>query len=440
MEIQLPHKFTPRPYQEPLLEAMDSGITRAVAVWSRRSGKDKTLINLLAKKMQERVGTYYYFFPTYNQGKKILWEGRDKDGFKFTDHIPEQLRTRTNASEMLIETKNGSIFQIIGTDNIDAIVGTNPIGCVFSEYALQNPDAWRFIRPILAENEGWAVFNYTPRGKNHGYAIYNLAKKSPDWFCELLTVDDTKVLSPNVLAQEIEEIIADTGDDALFQQEYYCSFEAPMQGSYYGKEITRAEDEKRITNVPHDPAIPVDTWWDLGMKDSTTIWFTQSIGNEIRIIDCYDNSGESLAHYIAELSELSKKNDYSYRYHNAPHDIAVRELGTGKSRYETALGLGINFFTVPNIPVLDGIDAVRTIFRRCWFDQNKCERGLNALRNYHKDWDEKKAQYKPKPCHDWSSDYSDAFRMFAVGHMDEQRTPQDEDLEENEPFDRYALI
>ena len=418
---------------------MDSGILRAVEIWHRRSGKDKTLINLVAKKMMERVGTYYYFFPTYNQGKKILWEGRDRDGFKFTDHIPEALRTRTNASEMLIEIQNGSIFQIIGTDNVDSIVGTNPIGCVFSEYALQNPDAWRFIRPILAENGGWAVFNYTPRGKNHGHDIYQLAKRSPEWFCEKLTVDDTNVISKKVLAQEKEEIIDDTGDDALYQQEYYCSFEAPMQGSYFGREMTKAEEQDRITKVPHDSSVQVDTWWDLGMADSTTIWFTQSVGNEIRVIDYYENSGEGLAFYINELSRLREENGYNYRYHNAPHDIEVRELGTGKSRYEVANDLGISFYVVPNLPKEDGINAARAILRRCWFDEKKCKLGLNALRCYHKEWDDKRMEFKAKPFHDWSSHAADAFIYLAVGHVDEQRIDITE-RDDNESFDRHSLF
>ena len=389
--------------------------------------------------MMERVGTYYYFFPTYNQGKKILWEGRDRDGFKFTDHIPEELRIRTNASEMLIEIQNGSIFQIIGTDNIDSIVGTNPVGCVFSEYALQNPDAWRFIRPILAENGGWAVFNYTPRGKNHGHDIYQLAKKSKEWFCERLTVEDTNAIPKKVLEQERQEILDDTGDEALFHQEYYCSFEAPMQGSYYGREITKAEEQGRIGKVPHDPGLPVDTWWDLGVSDSTAIWFTQSVGMEIRVIDYYENSGEGLAFYIAELDRLRSERGYVYRYHNAPHDIEVRELGTGKSRYETAHNLGISFYVVPKLPLEDGINAARAFFRRCWFDEERCALGLNALRCYHKEWDDRRAEFKPKPFHDWSSHAADSFRYLAVGHVDEQRAPEYEQ-DFNQDFDRHAVI
>ena len=188
----IPHNYQPRPYQLPLLRAMDSGKKRACVVWHRRSGKDKTLINLMVKKMFERVGSYYYFLPTYKQGKKILWDGMDRNGMRFLDHFPAQVVTKKNETELKLQVANGSIFQIVGTDNYDSIMGSNPVGCVFSEYALQNPAAWDFIRPILAENEGWAVFNFTPRGMNHGYELFQMAERNQDWFCELLTVDDTR--------------------------------------------------------------------------------------------------------------------------------------------------------------------------------------------------------------------------------------------------------
>src|SRR3990167_2019975 len=169
LEITLPYMFTPRDYQLPVLKALDSGYKRAVAVWHRRSGKDKVFLNYLIKSMYKRVGAYYYFFPTYRQGRKVIWQGMDRSGMRFIDHIPKALRKRTHDQDMIIETKNGSLLQVIGTDNIDAVVGSNPVGCVFSEWSLQDPSAWDFIRPILAENGGWAVFNYTPRGKNHGW-------------------------------------------------------------------------------------------------------------------------------------------------------------------------------------------------------------------------------------------------------------------------------
>ena len=223
MEIKLPHEYTPREYQLPLWEAFDSGYNRLLQLWHRRSGKDKTDLNLVAREMQENIGTYYYFFPTYSQGKKALWEGIGRDGFKYIDHFPKELLDgKPNESEMKIRYKSGSLFQIIGTDDVDKIMGTNPRGCVFSEYSLQHPKAWEYIRPILRENKGWAMFNYTPRGKNHGYDLYQMAKNNPKWFVSKLTINDTDVLTEEDMQEE-----RDAGmSEEMIQQEFYCSFTA----------------------------------------------------------------------------------------------------------------------------------------------------------------------------------------------------------------------
>ena len=296
--ITIPHNFIPRTYQLPLLQAMDSGKKRAVWIAHRRAGKDKTLLNLTIRKMFERTGAYYYFLPTYAQAKKIIWDGIDGDGLKFLDHFPAEVIKKKNDSEMKIEVVNGSIFQLIGTDNIDSIMGTNPVGCVFSEYALQSPSAWDMVRPIIRENDGWAVFNYTPRGKNHGFDLYQMAKDNPEWFCEVLTIRNT--FRPNghpIISEEDIQRERDEGmSDELIQQEYYCSFTAAVTGAYYAKQMAQAEIDKRITSVPYDSALLVDTWWDLGIGDSTVIWFTQTYGKEIRVIDYYEANGEGLAH------------------------------------------------------------------------------------------------------------------------------------------------
>jgi hypothetical protein len=411
MQIQIPFNYLPREYQIPLLKAIDSGITRAVVVAHRRWGKDKTLINLVAKKMIEKVGTYFYFFPTYNQGKKILWNGIDKDGFKFLDHIPQELRVRESSQEMLIELKNGSIFQIIGTDNVDSIVGTNPIGCVFSEYALQDPIAWGYIRPILAENGGWAVFNFTSRGKNHGYDLVKYAKTQPDWFVQISKATDTDVFTPEQLEKEREQYLMEDGDDLRFEQEYMCSFEGSMQGSYYGKLIEQASKENRITNVPYEPQLPVYTVWDIGIGDSTAIWFLQKVGKEIRIIDYLEANGEGLLYYVNEL----KDKGYTYEKHFMPHDIDVDEIGTGVSRKSTAESLGLRpIEVIPKLTIEEGISSVRLILPRVYFDAEKCKRGLECLRQYHKEFDEKNKYYKNSPKHDWSSHGADAFRYLAT--------------------------
>lgn len=214
----IPYNYEPRIYQEPLFDCIADGYKRGVGIWHRRAGKDKTLLNLMVKEACKRVGVYYYFFPTYNQGRKVLWDGIDRQGFRYMAHIPEEIRENTNQNEMKIKLVNGSLIQVIGTDNIDAIMGTNPIGCVFSEYSLQNPDAWDLIRPILAENGGWAVFNYTPRGRNHGYVLYTMAQNNPEWFCQLLTIDDTGAVSPDVVQAEREAGMS----EEMIKQEFYC--------------------------------------------------------------------------------------------------------------------------------------------------------------------------------------------------------------------------
>lgn len=434
-EITLPiESFKPRNYQIPLLRALDNGYKRAVWVAHRRSGKDLTMMNYIAKSMYERVGSYYYFFPTYRQALKVIWNGMTKDGFKFIDYIPKELRKRVDNGAMLIETKNGSVFQLIGTDNIDAVMGSNPVGCVFSEWSLQNPQAWDYIRPILAENGGWAVFIYTPRGKNHGFTLLETAKQYPEtWYHEVLDAFTTKAIKPEVLEQERREIIRKDGNDALFQQEYLCSFEVPIQGSYYSQQLMLADSEQRITTVPYDPNIPVHTAWDLGIDDSTSIWMFQVTGQSIRFINYYETNGEGINYFIKYL----KDTNYIFGRHFAPHDIAVREMGTGKSRLEVAKSLGINFEIARGLDIEDGIQAVRNVLSKCWFDAKNCERGISALRSYHKEWDEDNQVFKKKPEHDWSSHGADAFRTFGVGYREMTVMPPATTIKVNvDPYQR----
>lgn len=384
-----------------------------MVVAHRRSGKDKTCINIVVKKMVERVGAYYYIFPTFTQAKRVIWEGIDKNGKRFLDHFPADLiQGKPNDSEMKIKFKNGSLFQLVGSDNVDSIVGTNPVGVVFSEYSLQDPAAWGFLRQILAENGGWAIFIGTPRGENHFYDIYQFALKDPSWFTQYLPVQDTQCIPQEVLDQERREIIQLYGNDALYQQEYECNFDVPISGAYYADQIQLAYAKGRVTTVPHEPTLTVDTYWDLGVNDRTAIWFTQAVGPELRLIDYYESTGQGLPHYIQTLQEKG----YVYGMHIAPHDIEVRELTTGVSRKDTARKLGINFVVAPKLSIPDGIDAVRNIFSKCWFDKEKTREGLNALKSYRKLYDEKRKTYLNQPYHDWSSNAADAFRYLAISH------------------------
>jgi hypothetical protein len=410
-EITVPFNFHPREYQIPILGAFDDGYKRLLQIWHRRSGKEKTDINIMVKAMLNRVGAYFYFFPTYSQGRKILWDGRDKDGFRFLDHFPKPLRDgKPNETEMKLKFKNGSLFQVVGIDNIDSIVGSNPLGCIFSEYSLQNPKGWDFIRPILAENGGWALFNFTPRGKNHAFDLYEMAKNDPTWWTQLLTVDDTNCIDKNILEQERKEIIAKTGSDSLYLQEYYCSFTAAILGSYYATVYEVAERAGRFTNVPYDPVMKVHTVWDLGIDDSMAVGFYQATGLERRKIDYLEVNGMGLP----EIIKIVKEKPYIYGKHFAPHDIKVRELGTGKSRKEVAKGLGIDFEVVPNFSVQEGIDAGRRFFNKLWVDKTKCKEWLKLIPQYTKEWDEDNKCYKNNPHHDWTSHGADEHRYAAL--------------------------
>lgn len=406
--LVLPYRYEPRYYQQPMWNFFERGGKRAAAVWHRRAGKDLFAVNLICCSAMERVGLYWHLFPTYSQGRKIAWDGRTKDGRAFIDYIPKELRDGDpNATEMKVKLTTGSIYQVVGADNIDRLVGSNPVGVVLSEWSLIDPRVWDFLRPILRENEGWALFIYTPRGHNHGYTLYNMARGNPKWFCEKLGIKETKVLAE----EDMEEERAAGMPEELIQQEFYCSFEAGMAGSYYGSLIERAKKDGRVGLFPHDPYLDVHTAWDLGMNDEMVIWFFQVVQGVPKIIDYYSNSGEGLAHYARVLREK----EYTYGYHLAPHDIEVRELGTGVSRKQAAKELGIKFRTVKKLGLLDGIEAVRSILPMCHFNEKPTEHGLQALMEYSKTYDEKLKVFKEHPIHNWASHPADGFRILAVG-------------------------
>ena len=417
--------FTPRKYQIPFLGAMDQGISRAVLVWHRRAGKEITCFNEMVKRaFWHRVGTYVYFFPTARLGRRILWDGMDKEGKRFLDYIPPQIIDgKLNSVEMKIKLTNGSNIQIIGTDQI-INVGINPVGCVFSEFALQDPYSWNYIRPILRENGGWAVFNFTPRGKNHAYDLYLMAKRNPDWFCQNLTITDTGVISDEDIESERREGMS----EILIQQEYFTSFDQGAEGSYYAKYINRAELDGRIGRVSYDPMASVETSWDLGVGDETVILYYQHIGQEIHLIDMYRNQGEGLNHYARIMQEKAEEGGWTYGDHHAPHDIKVRELGSGaQTRLDIARELGIRFLVVPNLPIAEGIELCRGMFPKLWIDSEKCSFFIKAAENYHKHYNEKLNVYSDRPVHDWSSHCMDSFRMMAImqnklrgGHMTEE--------------------
>jgi phage terminase large subunit len=421
--IKLPNNWKPRPDQLPLWSYMENGGKRAIVIGHRRWGKDDVALHATSCAMAQRVGNYWHMLPEYGQARKAIWEAVNPFTGKrrIDEAFPEALRSNTRTQDMLIKYKNGSTWQLVGSDNFNSLVGAPPIGLVFSEYAIANPSAWSYLRPILAQNDGWVIFITTPRGKNHACSLYNMAKTDPTWFSALITAEDSHVFTKQQLQDERRELISQMGaeeGEAFFRQEYYCSFEGAICGSYYGGVLELATQEGRIGKVPHDPSLQVYTSWDLGIGDATGIWFFQTHNQEVRVIDYYEASGEGLGYY----AKLLDKKPYKYANHIMPHDIRVRELGTGQSRYETSEKLGIRPITIArSLPIDDGIDAVRSLISRCYFDEKKCGQGLEALRSYRKEYDDKRKEYKNRPYHDWTSHAADAFRMFAVGHTETKK-------------------
>lgn len=405
---------------------MENGGKRAVEVAHRRWGKDDVALHYTATAAIQRVGNYWHMLPQYGQARKVIWNAvNPKTSLKRIDEaFPEEIRKKKNEQEMMIEFRNGSVWQLVGSDNYDAIVGAPPIGIVFSEWALANPMAWAYLAPILEENKGWAFFIYTSRGNNHGRTTYEHALQTPGWFAEKLTAEDTPVFSEEQLINIRQEYIRIFGQElgsALYDQEYLCSWEGAVFGAYFAAQMREAREKERITRVPHMTGIEVDTFWDLGVDDSMSIWFMQPVGKSFQFIDYYESSGYGLEHYAKVL----KEKPYVYGNHWMPHDANVREMTNAevaKSRKEVAEDLGVKPIEVVqrarnmDLIIQVHIPTCRNVMAQCWFDEDKCSKGIMALENYRAEYDEEKKKLSNRPLHDWACHGADAFRTFAVGY------------------------
>lgn len=414
--IRLPNSWAPRDYQRPAWDYLERGGLHCELVWHRRSGKDEVGLHRTAVAAFERVATYWYMLPMATQARKAIWDAINPHSGKrrIDEAFPPELRSTTRENEMLIRFKNGSTWQVVGSDNFNALVGSPPAGIVYSEWALSNPASRAYLRPILAENGGWQVFNTTPRGKNHAWRTFLAAQKQPGSFAQLLAATDTGAMTPERMEAEREQYRADFGrdqGDSLFEQEYLCSFDAALLGAIWGREMGDAKRAGRIGKVPWNPAHPVHTAWDLGWSDDTAIWFFQVIGYRINIIDFYASSGESVVGYADKLHAKP----YRYGKHWLPHDAKPVTLASqGRSIFQQLWALGIKGDLVPNLGVQDGIQAARQMLPQVHFDETACALGIDALTQYQREWDPDKKCFKDKPLHDWTSHASDGFRYMAV--------------------------
>jgi phage terminase large subunit len=443
--IRIPNGWTPRKYQMPLWRYLENGGRRAIDIAHRRWGKDDVALHWGCVAAHQRPATYWHMLPQATQARKAIWEAvNPHSGIRRIDEaFPVALRDTTREQEMMIRLKTGATWQVVGSDNFNSLVGSPPAGIVFSEFALANPYSWAYLKPILDENGGWAIFITTPRGRNHAHKMYEAAKRDPSWFAERSSALDTGRFTRKQLDEFKKEYIDLFGEDmgsAMFEQEYLCSFDAAILGAYYGKEIAEAEREGRICSVAHDASLPVFTAWDLGHSDDTSIWFFQVHWGEIRIIDHYRAAGQDLHHYAEVLCgrriivtergdkgepkkwvhgepvpEHSHRIAYRYGRHWGPHDARPKTLAAnGRSIVQQLDDYGVRMAIVPQLSVQDGIQSARSTLKHCWFDETRCAYGLDSLKNYRREWDEDKRMFKESPEHDWTSHAADAFRYLSL--------------------------
>ena len=403
--------YTPRVLQAKLHNELKRF---SVVVAHRRMGKTVfSIMHMIAKGLSCNLKNpqYAYIAPTYGQAKRVAWEYL-KD---YTKEIPNR---KVNEADLRVDIEfpipdiRGKVrFLLLGADNPDSLRGIYLDGAVLDEYAQCDPILWgQVIRPALSDRKGWGIFIGTPKGQNHFYDIYNKMKGVEGWYNAVYPASETGIVEEaELVAARIEM------SEEEYEQEFECSFSAALLGSYYGKYLNDLDREGHICNVPYDANVPVSTYWDLGISDTTAVWFVQEVGREIHLIDYIENAGVGLEWYVKELKKRGQGgHNYIYEDHWIPHDGAARELGTGVTRQETMRNFGLGTKIVPRQSIADGINASRLLLPRCWFDKVLTKRGFDALKNYQRKYDSKSKMFVDKPLHDWSSNGSDAFRMMAI--------------------------
>lgn len=414
------HVFKVRAYQRPLHETwVTLKKRRLIEIAHRRWGKDEIALNATRDLALRRPASYWHALPEYAQARKAIWAAvNPHTGRRRIDEaFPHAIRESTNEQEMFIKLVNGATWQIVGSDRYNALVGAGVAGVVFSEWALCNPSAWGYIRPMVEENNGWAAFITTPRGNNHAKAMLDMARSNPLWFAEVSSVQETGALTQEALDEALKEYQAIYGIDfgrALFEQEYLCSFSGAMVGAYFGAEMSKAEREGRICAVPVDPKYPVHTAWDLGKATNNPIWCFQVIGQQLRIVDFYLPESDDLEDWCAWLNAKGYHgNDY------VPHDILVTEWGSKRTRIETLRQLGRRPKRIVKVSVADGLQAGRVAINSAVFDADRCAHGIDGLKSYRREWDDERKTFREHPFKDWSEHIGSAWRYLGLSWREE---------------------
>jgi len=436
--IRLPHTgWRPRPHQKKLWRYLMTGGKRAVAIWHRRAGKDEICLHATAVAMMERPGNYWHCLPEFTMGRKAIWDSVNAHtGRRRIDEaFPHEMRSSTRDQDMQIRLHNGSTWNVVGSDAVTSGsgIGSSTAGIIFSEYALANPSAWAYYRPILEENNGWAAFISTPRGRNHLLSLYQHAQRTPGWFAELLPATETAALSDEALAETRAELVSLYGEDqgrALYEQDMLCSFNASVLGAFYALEMATVRAEERILDFEPPPGRPIDYAWDIGVRDDTAVWAFVAVGAQILILDIIVMNGVGVEMIRDELFAREQQRGWKHGTDYVPHDAKVLEWGAGRTRVETMQILGLKPMLVPQAGLLDGINAARRTLPLCVFHTRTEELGIAALEEYRREWDDDKKTFKASPLHNWAAHPADAFRYLAQGYRPAPRlvaaTPRQE--------------
>lgn len=422
------HVFRVRRYQRAFHEAWTKlEVRRFIEIAHRRWGKDEIALDRTRFHALNRSASYWHCLPEYAQARKALWTAVNPHTGKrrIDEAFPPEIVEDRNEQEMFLRFKNGSTWQLVGSDRFDSLVGAGIAGCVFSEWALANPSAWGLIRPMLEENNGWGTFITTPRGNNHAKSMLDLARRLPDrWFAEVSSVHDTGAVTQEALDEALDEYQAIYGTDfgrALFEQEYLCSFAGAMVGAFFGAEMARAEREGRVAPAPVDPKHPVHTAWDLGAAHNNPIWCFQVIGPELRVVDFYTPESEDVADWCAWLTAQGYTgNDY------VPHDALVTEWGSKRTRIETLRQLGRKPKRIVRVAVADGLQAGRVAINAARFhagDDDRAARlahGIDGLKSYRRDWDDDLKTFRATPVKDWAEHIGSAWRYLGLAWREER--------------------
>jgi hypothetical protein len=402
--------------------ALEAGASTVAIAAHRRFGKDELALAWTAVAATRRVGSYLYCLPQYSQARKAIWAGVNaRTGrTRIQDAFPDSIIQSKDDKGMFLKLKNNSTVQLVGSDAYDGLVGAGVVGLVMSEAALSDPAAYSFLRPMLKETNGWSMHVSSPRGKNHFYKLIEAHRNNPKSFVTTLSAHDTEVFTKEQLKEERHAYIQEHGaamGNALFEQEYLCSFEAATIGAVWGAEMAKLKAEGRYGPCGYDPRYPVDTSCDIGVADDTVFLFWQNVGSETRLIDVHVANDSGLEYYTKMLSEKG----YYYGEHFGPHDIQNREFGTGTSRIEQAARLGLHWKRVPNTPKADQLALGAQLINRMVINSTAdldsgepvCGYAMEAMSHYHFKYDEVKKISSRTPEHDWSSHLCDAAMVYA---------------------------